>query len=394
MAAVTSDAQQLRSTLAQRTGTNAEDWFVVYRARHGLQLAFEAVRAPDRTSVITQLLTCATAVNPILTAGLRPLYAEIDPDTLAIDPDTLAVAGGCAAVVIQHTFGIVDQSAAAATAARARAAGAAVIEDSAHTVGTIARDADGKPLADVSVHSFGAEKMLATSFGAAVWVSPQWADDEARQRLVRALTLLPAMGWRLRALTRAYRTQLGVLRRIPGSIGSSLQAGLTRTGLFEPPIAPRERAGANAHRPMLPSARILAVANESLSDLAQVRERRAAAVDVYTERLTGRVQIPAAARGALVRFPLLVASTGQAEALVSDLGRRGYFAGRWYRPALFPGVVDPGVYGYAQGAPQHRVTEDVIARIVNLPTNVSPQVAAKISDAVLEFLDRAGSSET
>lgn len=78
---------ELARALAARTGTRPEDWFGVLKARSGMEVAFRVlreVRGPG--SVLTQVFTCATAVDPVLAAGLEPRYGEVAPATLALDP--------------------------------------------------------------------------------------------------------------------------------------------------------------------------------------------------------------------------------------------------------------------------------------------------------------------
>ncbi|MBE9940144.1 DegT/DnrJ/EryC1/StrS family aminotransferase, partial [Cellulosimicrobium cellulans] len=154
--------------LADRTGTDPADWFLVFKARYGMEVVFRALaEARGPGDVVTQVFTCSTAVDPVLVAGLRPVYAEVSPATVAIDPDRLAVGPDTRAVVLQNTFGIVDEAAARRLRDAARSVGALLVEDSAHCVGRLARDADGTPVADVSFHSFGVEKLLPTRFGGA-----------------------------------------------------------------------------------------------------------------------------------------------------------------------------------------------------------------------------------
>jgi len=55
---------ELARALAARTGTRPEDWFGVLKARSGMEVAFRVlreVRGPG--SVLTQVFTCATAVD-------------------------------------------------------------------------------------------------------------------------------------------------------------------------------------------------------------------------------------------------------------------------------------------------------------------------------------------
>ncbi len=81
----------------------------------------------------------------MLVAGLRPVYAEVSPATVAIDPERLVLGPATRAVVLQNTFGIVDEPAARRLRDAARSVGALLVEDSAHCVGRLARDADGTP---------------------------------------------------------------------------------------------------------------------------------------------------------------------------------------------------------------------------------------------------------
>lgn len=383
-------ADDVTRALAERTGTDARDWHLVFKARYGMQVVLQALAATGgQGEVVTQVFTCCTAVDPVLAAGLRPVYGEVSPGTIALDPDRLdrdgLVAGGrTRAVVLQHTFGIVDDGASRRLRAAADAAGALLLEDAAHCLGRMARREDGTPLADVSVHSFGVEKMLPTKFGGAVWVSPRLRREPVGQRMVRDLAALPAIGRRLDLATRLYRTQLRVLGRLPAAVAGPVRGLLTRTGTFEPAIAPVEQRGALAHPPMRPSPAVVRAMAAGLATLDAEEARRAAAVARYVAALGDVVEVPAAvaADAPLVRFPLFVRETGTAERVFAALTEAGFRPGRWYRPALFPGVDDPAVYGYVPGDPGIATTEGLIARVVNLPTGVDVATADRIAAVV------------
>ena len=181
----------VRQMLAARSGTRPEDWHLTFKARQAMRVACDAIATAGGREVATQLFTCCTAVDPITSAGLVPRFCDIDPDTLAI-PTTLA--GEPSAVMLQHTCGLMAPEADAALASTARARGAVVLEDCAHCVGRLAVDAEGKPLADLSFHSFGVEKMLPTHFGGAVWVNPGFAATSLGADVVARLEELPALG--------------------------------------------------------------------------------------------------------------------------------------------------------------------------------------------------------
>ncbi len=382
----------LKNLLASRSGTSAEDWFLVFKARYGMEAVFSAVRATvGPGNVATQIFTCATAVNPILAAGLTPRYSEIDPDTFALAPTAFGVRADDRAAVIQNTFGVIDDESARVLGEVARTNGLVVVEDSAHAVGRFARGVDGRPVADVSVHSFGVEKLLPTKFGGAIWLNPHTRDEgyttEVRAAMVSALTALPAPSGKQAFAAKSYRNQLRILTRVPGGLGRRLRTMLVNAGLFDPPISEQESRG-RQRQPVGISPWVAQQAVAALESVADIESQRESAVQVYVRELEGVVTIPAAVSrgGAFVRFPFYVSSAQQAEDMITDLSRAGVPAGRWYRPALFPGAHDPQVYNYAPGSSELRVSEDAIARVVNLPTNVSEQRALEIVQLVRRFL--------
>lgn len=392
---IEADDARVREALAAHSGTEAGQWHLVSKARHGMQVLFETLRSVQGDGeVLTQGLTCCTAVDPIIAAGLVPAYGAVSPRSLALDPEALTASDRTRAIVLQHTFGLVDDAGAAGLRARADRVGALLVEDSAHCVGRLARDAGGRPLADVSVHSFGIEKILPTRFGGAVWIAPGLADTPLGTRLVSALDGLPQAGRRADLLVRGYRTELRVLTHLPAPVARPLRRMLTDAGLFEPAVADVERRGGVSRRPMRPSALVLRQVAAGLAGLDANERLRRRTVTVYRREL-GRVpgvELPELVREdpvqPLLRLPLLVADTARARRLIAELRDAGLYATDWYRPALYPGVTDPTAYRYDPAASQNRPGERIIARILNLPTDVGPNRAR----AAVEVIARSAAT--
>ncbi len=378
-------ARAVTDALAARTGTDPDDWFLVFKARYGMAVVFRALRkARGPGQVVTQIFTCSTAVDPILAAGLTPRHADVSPATVSIDPDRLTLTGTERAVVVQHTFGIVDDDRAARVAAAARGVGVLVVEDSAHCVGRMARDASG-PVADVSIHSFGIEKVLPTHFGGAVWLNPATGDAGLRRRMADDLASLPAVGARLDVLARAYRAEVGVLNQLPGAVSGPARRMLTALGAFEPAVAAVEGRGRLPYRAMRPSPWMTRRMAAALADLAEVERGRGALVAEYQRLLAGAVEVPGSVRPGdpLVRWPFFAADGPTARRILQALTAAGIYAGSWYRPALFPGVEDPTVYGYRPGDPGLAISEDLVERVVNLPTGGDVAEARRAAEIVL-----------
>lgn len=382
----TSEDAAVRGALARVSGTDADDWFLVSKARHALLVVLRAVaRHAGPGEVVTQPFTCATAVAPIVTAGLRPRYADLDPDTMALDPASVhaALSDRTRAVIAQHTFGR------AARVARLRdltPEGALLVEDSAHCLGELGRDADGVPAADVSVHSFGVEKMLPTRSGGAVWVNPALRGTDRHAVLVAALAGLPAPG-RREGFARTAGTPA---RRVAGRLGGPGARALdvaANLGLVDLAIMPSERAGRVAGEPTALAGAALRDVARALPDLERIAEHRRRTAAIYRSGLAGVAEVtvprllddPALT---LVRYPMLLSTPGRAEAAFAALQAQGLVPGRWYRPVLFPGARDPRDFAYEPGTSP--VAEDAAARVLNLQTAtfVTAEAAQRAVDVV------------
>jgi dTDP-4-amino-4,6-dideoxygalactose transaminase len=356
----------VRVQLAGVSGTDPADWHLVSKGRHAMMVAMAQQPAGE---VLTQPLTCLTAVAPAISAGHRPTYADIDPGTLAIDPARAAeaVTERTCVVVGQHTFG------AAAPMADLRGLlpdGVMLLEDSAHCLGEIARGADGQPVADVSVHSFGLEKMLPTRTGAAIWVNPTAKDRPWYDRLVAALRALDGSGRRQRVAD-VISPQVRRVGRKLGAPGARAVALAARTGLVEEVIMASERGGDIAGEPSILTGTALAAVARELPGLAASQRHRRRVAAIYREGLAelSGVSRPAALDEpdrTLVRYPILLSSAERAQTCFTSLQDEGLVPGLWYRPLLFPGPTDPAPFAYDPATCP--VAEDVSSRILNLPT--------------------------
>ncbi len=388
--------EAFKEALAERTGTRAEDWYPTFRARHAMQAVLGAIRAQKGGGeVITQLLTCCTAVDPILEAGLTPVYGDLSAQTLGLDHLTLPVSPDTRAVVLQHTFGLFDDAAERALADAAHDAGALVLEDSAHCACHLSKSGD-TPLADVSFHSFGVQKMASSDFGAATWVNPDMNDGQLRAAIVQVLSELPAFDARLDRAARHYDFQIRVLMHLPGPLRRALWDPLAHLKLFIPSVSSDERRGKVSYVPSLPSDWVYDHMAAGLADLARQEERSIEATQIFATELAplakeGLVHIPAAALEnvrALLRFPLVLDSEKRADALVEAIVDSGCYCDTWGRPALFPGALDATAYGLSPEGDLSAwpETKRCVAGIVPLYTSVPAEEARRVSQTVAQFL--------
>ncbi len=142
----------------------------------GMHLLFRALGIGRGDEVITPSMTFASTVNQILLAGAKPVFADVDYDTLLVEPREIArhVTKRTRAVIPVHFAG-----APADLDAIGEAAGSIpVIEDAAHAVGTRYKGrhiGSGNP----AVFSFHPIKNITTGEGGLVTGS----DPELMKRL-------------------------------------------------------------------------------------------------------------------------------------------------------------------------------------------------------------------
>lgn len=377
----------LREALAQRTGTRACDWHLVFKARYGMREVFRTLReVRGEGHVVTTLFTGCTAADSIVASGLAPAYADIDPATLTVDAQALEVDENVRAVIVQHSYGMIDCAKTAACAAKAHTAGALVVEDSAHCVTRMARDAAGKPIADISIHSMGIEKQLGVGFGGAIWVNPAMDDANLYAALTRAFETLPPLPEKIDAAVRRYRNQNRVLAHLPRAVSGPARAHLAATGRLELPVADMERRGRLPYPSYLPSEWIAQRILDGLSSLNEDEANRIAWTKGYLEALEGLngIEIPEAARTvareqSLIRFPIVLPSEAAADPLIAELRGNHLYCVDWYRMPFYPGAFELAPYNMSEDDPRYQGFFKRYGGIVGLPTDID---IARLPDAI------------
>ena len=382
----------LKQKLAEVSETDAKDWFIVSRARHGMEVVLKKVyELNGEGTVVTQPFTCVTAVNPIIAAGFKPVYCDISTRTLSRNP--LLINGmletTSRAIIVQHSFGIPAEMTEIKNISD-NLSKPLIIEDSAHCLGYISKDTNG-PQADISIHSFGAEKFLKTSFGGAVWINPEIKNTQLRDSMTKSFTEMPPTSMLVNIRVWLYPRLNGVLNRLPRSISGIVRSVLLATRIFRSPIMPIEQKGINFEKCQRPSTNQLKTVYDALESYETNKTHRSDLTQLYIQEFTNKsdqIQIIEKLKKteiASVRFPILAKTPVLADKIFTTMAGKGYALGKWYRPLFFPS-------GYANPAFMYKtglcpVAEDVSSRIINLPTHmkITPQAAREIAHAIISI---------
>ncbi len=189
-----------------------------------LHLALEAVGAGPGDEVIVPSFTFAASVQAILMAGARPVFCEVDLDTLGIDvEDALGRVTPSTKAILPVDYGGVacdyDR-----LLAETRPRGIAVVADAAHSFGSTYQGRAVGTLADVTCFSFDATKSVTCGDGGAVVTD----DDEVARHCLATRNLGIAQSPWTRMLSRrpwsydvtgpGYRYRLGNLNAAIGLV--------------------------------------------------------------------------------------------------------------------------------------------------------------------------------
>lgn len=133
-----------------------------------LHLALMAIGAGTGDEVVVPAFTWPSAAHAVVRTGARPVFVDIDPETLNLDPRGLeaAVSPRTRALLPIHQFGIPAPMDAVMAAASAN--GARVVEDAACAIGTLCGDRLAGTIGDLGCFSFHPRKVVTTGEGGAV----------------------------------------------------------------------------------------------------------------------------------------------------------------------------------------------------------------------------------
>lgn len=369
--------EHLRTALQERFGMHAA---LFSAGREGLLAFLRSIRTGDHDEVIVQGYTCIVVPNAIHAAGMKTVYADIDPQTLTPEIDDVArrITSATRAIIVQHTFGI------PADTQRLRALCDAhnilLIEDCAHIL------PDGHGPAVIGVHadamllSFGRDKAISGIAGGAML----YRDDALRTAMQHeedhAADLPRTTVRRLLEYPQLY----GIARPLYGlGIGKVILRLAQALGLLVPILTPEERRGNMppvVHR--IPNL-CAALALQQLKNLQNINDHRRMLTRFYLQACKDRgwrvidgitPDLP------LQKFPLFLRD---ADAVRTTLKTSNiHLDDGWTGCVVCPRTADASAAGYAAGCDPR--AEAASSAILTLPTH--PGTSQADAEALLTAL--------
>ncbi len=125
----------------------------------------KSLNLEPNSEVLVQAFTCNASPNPILWAGLRPIYVDCNLDDFNIDVKDLEakITTRTKAVVVQHTFGLPANMDAVRTLCASY--NLLLIEDCAHSLGAEFKEIKVGSHSKASFFSFSRDKIISSVYG-------------------------------------------------------------------------------------------------------------------------------------------------------------------------------------------------------------------------------------
>lgn len=367
-----SDVENLKEKLNEFLGVSTDLIYPTISGRSALTDALTIHGVSEGDEVIIQAFTCVAVVNAITWVNAKPVYVDIDTNTLnfSIEAVKEKITPKTKAIIVQYTFGLpFPNLAELITFAHERSI--IVIEDCAHALGA---KIDGQmvgTIADAGIFSFGRDKMISSVFGGALVLNEntnQLVLDKA-QRFYKDQNNVSLIWLKQQLL---YIPIMHLVMRLYYfiSLGRMIHWFGSKIGLLSKATSAVEKACGS--RPewtkrRLPGA-LAKLAYAQLNDAIDKNKRRAEIAAMYQNEGINCLQDVKSTDTERVwlRYAVVV---NDPKKLQLEFKRAGVIIGDWYDQAVAPKEVNMSKAGYVVGSCPN--ADNVSRQIINLPLQPS-----------------------
>jgi dTDP-4-amino-4,6-dideoxygalactose transaminase len=337
-----------------------------------------------KSEVLLQAFTCNAAVNPIIWSGLKPVFVDIERETLNIDPKDLErkITQKSKAVLVQHTFGLPSKLDEIQEICQKY--NLVLIEDCAHSLGAQYHNQKVGTLGRVAFFSFGRDKVISSIYGGmAVTNDPVLAE---KIKDFQEKCPLPSLFWVFQQLLHPILTNYFVMP-LYGFFGAGkwLLLFLQKIKILSKAVQKAEKKGKKPgfFPKKMPQALAILALNQ-LRKLDRFNKHRQKIANFYYQELKNSAFIlPQKDFGRIyMRYSVLVENKETDEILTKARGRKIFLDDGWRKTPIVPPDTSQEKMQYLWGSSPK--AENLAKKILNLPTHIN--VSLKEAKRIVEFL--------
>lgn len=329
--------------------------------------------------VLVQAFTCVAAVRPVLWLGAKPVYVDIEKNTLSANPEDILkkITPQTKAIIVQHTFGIparIDEIKKIAKEHKLY-----VIEDCAHVVGGYYKNKKLGTFGDAAFFSFGRDKSVSSVFGGIAITNRTTLADKLKR--IRELSPYPSTLWIYQQLFHPLITYFVITGfRLHETLGKALLFFFKNIHLISRPILASESNSflGKSKVKRYPNA-LAALALTQLVRLNSFNKKRVELYTLYKKNLESVIEFPSADNFYL-RIPIFLAKHDK---LIKNLKAKNIYLGDWYSHVIDSGGTNFDEIQYKKGSCPE--AERLAKLVVNLPSypRMNSEEVEKISKTII-----------
>lgn len=333
--------------------------------------------------VLVPAFTCVVVPNSILWLGAKPVYVDLEENTLNMSPVDLKkkITNKSKAVVVQHTFGKPAKMEEIEKIANRNKL--LVIEDCAHSLGASFQGRKLGTCGDVAFFSFGRDKVISSVFGGmAISNNPKIGKEILA---IQKKIVFPSYFWVLQQLLHpiAFAIILPLYNCL--NIGKIILVCLQKVGLLSRAVSKEEKKTEQPRGFPTKFPNALAVlALSQFQRLAKFNQKRKEISQIYRDKLKIKgIKLLSPSPGEIyMRYTIM---SKQAKEILDYTKRKGIILGDWYQNIVDPRGVDFTRVGYSKGSCP--AAERIAKQVVNLPTypRMSPREVQEVINVIKEF---------
>lgn len=310
--------------------------------------------------VLLQAFTCNAASNPIIWAGLRPVYVDVLGDTFNIDPSDLRkkISERSKAVVVQHTFGLpanIDE-----IAGICKEKGLFLIEDCAHSLGACYKGGKIGTFGEAAFFSFSRDKIISSVYGGIAVAKKGDLCNKIRE--FQKKISYPSRFWIIQQLNHPILLNYLILPTY-SVIGKYILIVFQWLKILSKAVDWKEKRGRKpgCFPKKLPNA-LAVLAFNQFNKLEKFNRHRKKVAEAYAREFG----VSSSPESVFLRFSL---RNKMAHKIIRDAWKNNLLIGDWYTTPIAPHDTKPDKVGYEKGSCP--VAEKLAEETFNLPTHIN-----------------------
>ena len=346
-------------------------------ARGALYAILKELPIEKGDEVIVQAFTCAAVIQPILSAGAKPVFVDCSVDlTISIEDLKKKISKKTKVIIFQYTFGTAGQLDEVRKIAKNN--NIFLIEDAAHTIGGEYKGKKLGTFGNAAIFSFGRDKAFSSVSGGIVITKDKTLGKKIRMFQRQRDDV--STQWILSNLLHPILMYFFIMPYYDFfSVGKVFLVTFQKVGLLSKPVDIKRTTIIPEEIKKLPNAMAEMMLTQ-LSSLTVYNKRRKTIAGRYQKELD-KLDITHAYHPDTIylRFPIFV---DDPEKIKVFFRKRKIYLGDWYSNIIDPKGISLKKFGYQKGVAA--CAEYAASHIVNLPTY--PTMEKEDIDHVIEVL--------